>query len=132
MTTETADRHADPTRFDEATILDDIRGTRDALSVRRVFGDPCTVDGITVIPVARVAGGAGGGGGGGTDTPDREGHGFGTGFGLGVRPLGVYEVRGGHLHWKPAIDVDRLARGAQVLVAIAIICGAIVVGRRSS
>jgi uncharacterized spore protein YtfJ len=32
-----------------------------ALTVKRVFGDPLTHDGITVIPVARIIGGAGGG-----------------------------------------------------------------------
>ena len=41
----------------EIAVLDDIRGTRDALSVRRVFGDPYTADGVTIIPVARIAGG---------------------------------------------------------------------------
>jgi Sporulation protein YtfJ (Spore_YtfJ) len=132
MSTQTTERPAEPAAVDELAVLADIRGTRDALSVRRVFGDPYTVDGVTIIPVARIAGGAGGGGGGGTDTPEREGHGFGTGFGLGARPLGVYEVRDGHLHWKPAIDTDRLARGAQVLAAITIVCATFIVARRMS
>lgn len=114
----------------EMAVLDDLRETRDALSVRRVFGDPYTVDGITIIPVARVIGGAGGGGGEGTGPDETGGHGFGTGFGLGARGLGVYEVRNGELRWKPAVDVDRLARGLQVLAAIAIVCGALVRVRR--
>lgn len=49
-----------------ATILDSLSGTRDALSVRRVFGDPYEIDGMTIIPVARISGGAGGGGGEGS------------------------------------------------------------------
>ena len=35
---------------------------RDAMTVKRVFGDPYEKDGVTVIPVANVMGGAGAGG----------------------------------------------------------------------
>ena len=38
-----------------------IKGARDALSVRRVFGEPVERDGVTVIPAATVIGGGGGG-----------------------------------------------------------------------
>jgi hypothetical protein len=114
----------------ELAVLDDLRGVRDTLSVRRVFGDPYTVDETTIIPVARIAGGGGGGGGGGTDADDAEGHGFGTGFGLRARPVGVYEVRNGQLAWKPAIDADRLARGGQLLAGIAMLCGTLIMLRR--
>jgi len=38
-----------------------ITGAQDALTVRRVFGDPIQTDGITIIPVASMAGGGGGG-----------------------------------------------------------------------
>jgi len=111
-------------------VLEEIRGTRDAISVRRVFGDPVSVDGVTIIPVARVAGGGGGGGGEGTGPDDEGGRGFDTGFGLGARPVGVYEIRDGHLDWKPAIDVDRVVRGTQVLAAITTVCITLVLLRR--
>lgn len=110
----------------ELSVLDDLRSIRDVLSVRRVFGDPHTFDGITIIPVARITGGGGGGGGGGTDADDAEGHGFGTGFGVGARPVGVYEIRSGQLAWKPAIDADRLARGGQFLTGIAMLCATLI------
>jgi len=90
MNTETID-------ITEHSILDDLKGTRDALSVRRVFGDPITIDGVTIIPVARVSGGGGGGGGEGTGPGNEGGHGFGTGFGLGAQAVGVYEIRNGEL-----------------------------------
>ena len=122
MTTETL------TDLTELAVLDDLRGVRDTLSVRRVFGDPHTIDGITIIPVGRHAGG--GGGGGGIDADNGEGHGFGTGFGLGARPVGIYEMRNGHVTWKPAIDADRLARGGQLLAAIAMLCGTLLIRRR--
>lgn len=120
----------DTTEHAEIAVLDDIRGTRDALSVGRVFGDPFTVDGVTIIPVARVAGGGGGGGGEGTGPDDQGGHGFGSGFGLGARPVGVYKIRDGQLTWKPTIDVDRIARGTQVLAGIATVCVTLVRLRR--
>lgn len=114
----------------ELAVLDDIKGTRDALSVKRVFGDPYTANGVTIIPVARIAGGAGGGGGEGTGPQREGGHGFGTGFGIGARPLGVYEIRDATVRWKPIVDVDQIAKGSQVLAGIAAICVALVLLRR--
>ena len=110
-------------------VMENIRGTYDALNVRRVFGDAYEVDGVTVIPVAKVAGGAGGGGGQGTHDDDT-GHGFGTGFGVQARPIGVYEVRGSNVVWKPAVDVNRLARGGQILGGVAIVCATVLLLRR--
>ena len=107
-------------------VFENIRGVRDTLSVRRVFGDPYEVDGCTVIPVAKVAGGAGGGGGEGNKA-DESGTGFGTGFGLQARPVGVYQVRDGEVVWKPAIDVTRLAKGGQVLAALIAVCVTLIV-----
>jgi uncharacterized spore protein YtfJ len=114
----------------ESTVLDNLRGTRDAMTVRGVYGEAYELDGVTVIPVARVSGGAGGGGGEGTGPDDAGGHGFGTGFGFGAQPVGVYEVRGGHVEWKPAIDVSRLVKGCQVLGGIVAVCLTLVLLRR--
>jgi uncharacterized spore protein YtfJ len=102
-------------------VFDNIRGVRDALNVRRVFGDAYEVNGCTVIPVATVAGGAGGGGGEGEKQGD-SGTGFGTGFGLQVRAVGVYQVRDGEVVWKPAVDATRLAKGGQALAGLLAIC----------
>jgi uncharacterized spore protein YtfJ len=78
-----------------------LSGARDALTVRRVFGDPIERDGVTIVPAAVVRGGAGGGG-------DNENNG-GGGFGLQARPAGAYVIRDGEVTWRPAIDVNRLA-----------------------
>jgi uncharacterized spore protein YtfJ len=118
------------TEHTEGAVFDDLRATRDALSVRRVFGDPYTVDGVTVVPVAHIAGGGGGGGGEGTGPDESAGHGFGTGFGLGARPVGVYLIQDGNVTWKPTVDIDRLARGTQVLAGIAAVCATLVLLRR--
>jgi uncharacterized spore protein YtfJ len=111
------------------TVLDNIRGTHDALSVRRVFGDPVEAGGVTIIPVARVAGGAGGGGGQGS-REEENGSGFGTGFGIHARPVGVYAIRDGQVEWKPTVDVTRLAHGGQVLGGIISVCLTVILLRK--
>lgn len=119
----------------EAAIIDNLRGTRDSLTITRVFGDPYTVDGVTIVPVARLSGGGGGGGGEGSgpneDGGTATGNGFGTGFGVSVRAIGVYEVRGDRLTWKPAIDVERLARNGQILAGVITLCATLLLLRRT-
>ena len=92
---------------------------RDAMTVKRVFGDPYEKDGVTVIPVASVMGGAGAGGGtgaraqpaGASEEAGEEGgqdSGYGMGYGLRATPAGVYVIKGGEVEWKPALDMNRL------------------------
>src|SRR5262245_56601687 len=78
-----------------------LRGHRDAITVRRIYGDPVEADGITLVPAAAVFGGTGGGG-------DVDGNG-GGGFGLAGRPVGAWVIRDGQVTWQPAIDVGRIA-----------------------
>jgi uncharacterized spore protein YtfJ len=86
-----------------------ISQARDAMTVKRVFGEAYEKDGTTVIPAAAVRGGAGGGGG---ESPD--GSGGGSGFGLTARPVGAYVIRNGEVRWEPAFDLNRLILGAQI------------------
>jgi len=89
---------------------------RDAITVKRVYGDPYEKDGVTVIPAARVMGGGGGGSG---DAPEGQGSGSGSGFGLGARPVGAYVIRGEDVRWEPAIDVVQiLGMGVLLLLGI--------------
>lgn len=122
MTTGTMDETA-------RDLLESIRSSKEAMSADRVFGHAVEVGGTTIIPVARLAGGAGGGAGEGKEE-GQEGGGFGTGFGVGVQPMGVFEVRGGKAVWKPSVDVNRAIRGGQVLTAIIAICFTLVLLRR--
>ena len=64
-------------------VQDVIGQARDALTIKRVFGEPYEKDGVTVIPAARVQGGAGAGGG-----EDPQGQGTGSGAGCYDRPPG--------------------------------------------
>jgi uncharacterized spore protein YtfJ len=96
-------------------VQDVIAQARDTLTVKRVFGEPYEKDGVTVIPAARVLGGAGGGSG---EDPQGQGKGSGSGFGMIARPVGAFIIRDGELSWRPAVDVNRIVLGGQ-LVAVA-------------
>jgi len=96
-----------------------IEQAKDALTVRRVFGDPYEKNGVTVIPAARVQGGGGGGTSEGTQGDEKgSGKGSGSGFGLNARPAGAYVIRGDEVDWRPAVDPNKVIIGA-ALVAFA-------------
>ena len=99
-------------------IQDVITQARDTMTVKRVYGEPYEKEGMTVIPAARVQGGAGGGGGEG---PQGEGKGSGTGFGMNARPVGAFMIRGSEMTWRPAVDVNRIILGAQVVAVVALL-----------
>jgi uncharacterized spore protein YtfJ len=99
-------------------IQDVITQARDTMTVKRVYGEPYETEGVTVIPAARVQGGAGGGGGEG---PQGEGRGSGTGFGMNARPVGAFMIRGSEMTWRPAVDVNRIILGAQVVAVVALL-----------
>jgi uncharacterized spore protein YtfJ len=112
---------------------------RDAMTVKRVFGDPYEKDGLTVIPVANVMGGAGAGGGpgaaarmagadkgtGGDAGVEGSGGaadtGYGMGYGLRATPAGVYVIRAGEVEWKPAVDMNGVAIQRTVLAVVALL-----------
>jgi uncharacterized spore protein YtfJ len=72
-----------------------------------------------VIPAAAV--GAGGGGGSGNQSGGESGAGEGGGFGLRARPAGAFVIRNGSVRWQPAIDVNRVVMGAQVVAVVALL-----------
>ncbi len=88
------------------------RKLQERFSVRTVYGDPITANGVTIVPVARTAFGFGGGGGSGRSRrPEGEeagtagafGEGGGSGGGGGgvVRPVGYIEITDGGSRWVP-------------------------------
>jgi uncharacterized spore protein YtfJ len=95
-------------------VADLVAATQDALTVRRVFGEPFERNGVTVIPAAVVRGGVGGGSG--TDGNGQRGEG--GGMGLVARPAGAYVVRNGAVTWQPAFDLNRTIGLAAALAAL--------------
>lgn len=112
-----------------------LRAVRRLTHVRRAFGQPVERDGVTLVPVARVYGGTGFGGGvGSVEEHDvdqaRSGSGGGGGLGVTVTPVGVYVVQDGTVRWEPALDLNRVIIGGQVLGAIAVLALACALRRR--
>jgi uncharacterized spore protein YtfJ len=86
------------------------RVIRRLLRARDVFGKPVQSDGVTVIPVASVIGGAGGG----ESVAENPGPQGGVGYGFVARPLGAFEIRDGKTRWRPVIDVTTLTIAAML------------------
>jgi uncharacterized spore protein YtfJ len=104
-----------------SAALEKLDAVKDVLTVKRVFGDPYQLDGVTLVPVATLRGGGGGGGGEGSDPASQgTGSGAGMGFGVNARPLGVYAVKDANVQWRPAIDVMRLVAGCQFVAVVAL------------
>jgi uncharacterized spore protein YtfJ len=82
-------------------VTEMLNDAQNAMSVKRVYGDPIERDGLTIVPAAAVRGGGGGG-------EDAESNG-GGGFGLTARPVGVFVVKGDDVAWEPAVDVNRIS-----------------------
>ena len=107
-------------------FMETISGARDAITVKRVYGEPYERNGVAVIPAAEVLGGGGGGAG---DEPDGR-TGGGGGFGLRARPVGAYVIRGEQVSWEPAVDLSRAILGGQILALAALLVGRSIARRR--
>ncbi len=90
-----------------------INQAKDAITVRRVYGDPYQEDGVTIIPAANVMGGGGGGG-------DTEGNG-GGGFGVSARPAGAWVIKDGEAKWRPALDLNRVILFGQLVAIVGLL-----------
>lgn len=103
----------------------------EAVSAQRVYGEPFEKNGRTIIPAASVTGVAlrgqrDDGAADGDGTEERRG----GGFGLTARPSGAWLVDKDGATWKPAVDVNRVIFGGQLIALAAIVViGRIVAGR---
>lgn len=97
---------------------------QDAITVRRVYGEPIEKDGVTVIAAARVTGGVGGGVG---HEKDQEGEG--GGFGINASPAGAFVIKDGTVRWVPARDPQRMLATVGVVVLGALFARAWVMTR---
>jgi uncharacterized spore protein YtfJ len=96
---------------------------RESLGSKRVFGEPYEKNGVTIIPAARVMGGAGGGDSGeksgeGGSTDATRAAGVGAGYGMVGSPAGAFVIKGDQVRWMPAIDVNRLMFGMQIVLIV--------------
>jgi uncharacterized spore protein YtfJ len=106
---------------EDTAILDRIRDIVDGASAGRVFGEPISHEGVVVLPAAKVSGGAGGGTGP-AEQGERPGSGTGGGFGMSAKALGVFVIReGGKVQWQPAVDVNKIVLGGQLVAVTALL-----------
>jgi uncharacterized spore protein YtfJ len=108
-------------------VMSVIEQAKDVMTVERVYGDPYEKNGVTIIPAARVQGGAGGGRG-----EDGESQGRGSGFGLNAKPAGAFVFNGDKVSWQPAIDANKIVIGMQLVVVAALLLVRAVVKSRSA
>ena len=91
------------------------RSVIDHASAKLVYGEPFSVGGKTILPVARIRYGFGGGSGG---SPDRQRHGGGGGGGLVSHPVGVVEVTAAQTRFIPINPVGTTIAGIGVGICI--------------
>lgn len=99
--------------FDE--ILTD---AQDAITVKRVYGEPYQQNGVTFIPAAAVRGGGGAGEG---DPTENTPGGRGGGIGISARPVGAYQITGDEVSWVPAADVTKVIITGQIVAIVALL-----------
>ncbi|NUT35854.1 MAG: sporulation protein [Hamadaea sp.] len=105
----------------ETPVLETVRRVVENAGASRVFGEPVRQDGVTVIPVAKVSGGGGGGSGTGPAPEGQEAGGSGGGVGIAAKPVGVFIVRDGKVSWRPAVDINKIIMGGQIVLAVALL-----------
>lgn len=111
-------------RTGSQTLDEVIRRTIGGMEAKQVFGAPIEREGVLYLPAAKVRGGGGAGG-------DTEGNG-GGGFGLTAKPAGMYVIRNGDAEWRPALDLNRVILGGQVVAIVALLAlRAFLKGRQS-
>lgn len=94
-------------------LIDTMRSTLEGMQPKQVYGEPIERDGTIFLPAAKVRGGGGGGN-------DSEGSG-GGGFGLTAKPAGMYVIRDGDAEWRPAMDLNRVILGGQIVAIVALL-----------
>lgn len=107
-----------------------VQAASDALHVRRVFGEAYESGDTLVIPVAKILGFSGMGYGTGAPRQGGEDSGGGGGFTVRAKPVGVYTVRDGVVTWQPAMDLNRVILGGQLVGAVAVLAIARALRRR--
>ncbi|MEV4707913.1 spore germination protein GerW family protein [Actinoplanes sp. NPDC049316] len=119
------------TSANDTRLLDALREVVDNATVGKVFGAPVEHAGTVVLPVAKVGGGGGGGSGTGPAPEGQENGGTGGGLGVSAKPLGVFVLSGDKVSWHPAIDVNRVVLGGQVVAVTALLLARALVKSRT-
>ena len=105
-------------------ILQSLKDSIVATSVKSVYGEPISAQGKTVIPVARIIYGYGAGAGtGGVGDSKARGEGDGGGVGARAIPVGVVEISDQQTRFVPISDRKKLTGAAAIGVLFGIWLG---------
>jgi uncharacterized spore protein YtfJ len=96
-------------------VMDVVNEVRAGMRASEVFGTPYEKNGITVIPAAKISGGAGGGG------DQQNPQAGGVGFGVSARPVGAFVIKDGDVRWEPSLDLNRAILLGQVVAIVALL-----------
>jgi uncharacterized spore protein YtfJ len=96
---------------------DVITKVRDVMTVRTAIGEPVIQDGVVILPAAKIRGGAGGG----MNNDESEDGGAGGGFGVTSTPVGAFVIKDGAVSWRPAVDVNKVILGGQIVAIVALL-----------
>jgi uncharacterized spore protein YtfJ len=96
-------------------VMDVVSEAKNAMRASEVFGTPYEKNGITIIPAAKISGGAGGGG------DQQNPQAGGVGFGVSSRPVGAFVIKDGDVRWQPALDLNRVIMMGQVVAIVALL-----------
>jgi uncharacterized spore protein YtfJ len=96
-------------------VADVLVKAREAMTVRTAFGEPIVQGDVVVLPAAKIRGGAGGGG-----SEDADGGG-GGGFGVTTTPIGAFVIKDGEVRWRPAVDINKIVMGGQLVAIVALL-----------
>ena len=100
-------------------LLEQIGKAEEAFTVRRVFGDPFEKDGVIGQSRGRSRCKAWSAGAAARLPVERGG--TGTGFAMNTKPFGVFVLKDGEVTWRPAVDVNRMILGGQLVVIAALL-----------
>jgi uncharacterized spore protein YtfJ len=122
----------------DTAVLEAIRDAIGSAGAGGVYGEPVSRDGVTVLPAAKLSGGGGGGTGEGNPPTASEGkrtnmsgRGNGGGFGVSAKPMGAFVIQDNAVRWRPAVDVNRVILGGQIVAASALLAVSAIVAARS-
>ena len=112
----------------DTAVLETIRDAVGNAGAGGVFGEPVSRNGITLLPAAKLSGGGGGGSGEGSPAAGGEGRreeaagrGNGGGFGVSAKPVGAFVITDDGVGWRPAIDLNKVILGGQLVAVVALL-----------
>jgi len=122
----------------DTAVLETIRDAVGKAGAGGVFGEPVSRNGITLLPAAKLSGGGGGGSGDSSPAAGGEGgqasatgRGNGGGFGVSAKPVGAFVIKDDTVRWRPAIDLNKVILGSQLVTVAALLTIRAIVQARS-